>query len=80
MSSGTSKALLNGVPGKIIHCRRGVRQGDPLSPLLLNLVADALSAMLSRASSAGVIQGLVPHLVEGGLSHLQYADDTVILL
>jgi len=51
-----------------------------LSPLLFNLVANALSAMLSRASSARVIQGLVPHLVEGGLSHLQYADDTVILL
>jgi hypothetical protein len=43
-------------------------------------VADALSAMLSRACSAGVIQGLVPHLVTGGLSHLQYADDTIILL
>jgi hypothetical protein len=37
-----------------------IRQGDPLSPLLFNLVADALSAMLFRASSAGVIQSLVP--------------------
>jgi hypothetical protein len=36
--------------------------------------------MLSRASDSGIIQGLVPHLVEGGLTHLQYADDTVILL
>lgn len=26
------------------------------------------------------IQGLVPHLVDGGLTHLQYADDTIILL
>ena len=43
-------------------------------------MADALSAMLSRACAAGVIQGLVPHLVTGDLSHLQYADDTVILL
>jgi len=36
--------------------------------------------MLSIASDSGIIQGLVPHLVEGGLTHLQYADDTVILL
>ena len=27
-SSGTSSVLLNGVPRKVLHCRRGVRQGD----------------------------------------------------
>jgi hypothetical protein len=27
-----------------------------------------------------VIQGLVPNLIDGGLTHLQYADDTVIFL
>jgi hypothetical protein len=25
-------------------------------------------------------EGVIPHLVEGGLTHLQYADDTVIFL
>ena len=28
-SSATSAVLLNGVPGKVFHCKRGVRQGDP---------------------------------------------------
>jgi len=32
LSSGTSAVLLNGVPGKTFHCKRGVRQGT-LSPL-----------------------------------------------
>jgi len=32
--SGTSAILLNGVPGKVFHCKRGGRQADPLSPLL----------------------------------------------
>jgi hypothetical protein len=34
MESGTSSVMLNGVLGKTFHCRRGVRHGDPLSPLL----------------------------------------------
>jgi len=75
---GTVCIDLNGERGEFFRSFKGLRQGDPLSPLLFNLVADALSAMLSRASRAGVIQGLVPHLVDGGITHLQYADDTVL--
>lgn len=42
LSLGTSSVLLNGVPGKPVKCKRGVRQGDPLSPLLFALAADLL--------------------------------------
>lgn len=34
----------------------------------------------SSAKDACVIEGLVPHLVEGGLTHLQHADDTIIFM
>ena len=71
---------INGERGDFFRSFKGLRQGDPLSPLLFNLVADALSSMLSAAASAGDIEGLVPHLVEGGLTHLQYADDMIIFL
>lgn len=71
---------MNGERGEFFISFKVLRQGDPLSPLLLNLVADALSAMLTRAGKARVIHGLVPHLVDGGITHLQYADDTVLLL
>jgi len=42
LKTETSMVLLNGVPGKTFHCRRGVMQGDPLSPLLFVLAVDLL--------------------------------------
>jgi hypothetical protein len=39
--------------------------------------------MLSKGkkpSVAGHIRGLIPHLIEGVITHLQYADDTIIII
>uniref|UniRef100_A0A453KE83 Reverse transcriptase domain-containing protein n=1 Tax=Aegilops tauschii subsp. strangulata TaxID=200361 RepID=A0A453KE83_AEGTS len=45
------------------------------------MVVDALAVILDKAKSAGHIHGLVPHLVGGGgVSLLQYADDTIIMV
>lgn len=59
-SSGTSAVLLNGIPEKTFHCKRGVRQGDPLSPLLFILTADFLQSMINKAKDMGLLQLPIP--------------------
>jgi len=59
---------------------KGLRQGDPLSPLLFNLVADVFTKMLMKAGGAGLISGLLPEICPGGVISLQYADDTLLFL
>jgi hypothetical protein len=39
-----------------------------------------LTVIISRVKEAKQIKGVVPHLVDEGLSVLQYADDTIIFM
>lgn len=79
-TSGTSVALLNGVPGKVFHCKRGVRQGDPLSPLILVLAADFLQTILNSAQQQGLLSLPVILPYDHDFAILQYADDTLIFM
>jgi hypothetical protein len=56
LSSGTSQVLLNGVPSKPIKCRRGVRQGDPIYPLLFVLAADLLQSIINRTYNMNLLK------------------------
>jgi hypothetical protein len=39
-----------------------------------------LAILISRAKEDGQVDGLIPHLVDGGVSILQYANDTIIFM
>jgi hypothetical protein len=55
LQSATSSVLLNGIPGFTFKCKRGVRQGDPLSPLLFFLAADILQSLVNEAMNNGLL-------------------------
>jgi len=46
LSTASTKILLNGQPGRRICHARGLRQGDPLSPMLFVLVMEVLNRLL----------------------------------
>ena len=79
-SSSTSSILLNGVPGKVFHCKRGVRQGDPLSLLLYVLESNLLQSMINNARMQRILNLPIPLQHSQDFPVLQYTDDTLITM
>jgi len=78
LATSSTQVLLNGSPGeKIVH-RRGLRQGDPLSPMLFILVMDVLCYLVKKASEEGLLEPLARRNLQNRIS--LYADDVVIFL
>ncbi|XP_016192035.1 uncharacterized protein LOC107632911 [Arachis ipaensis] len=77
---GTSSMsmLINGSPSKPFKMERGLRQGDPLSLFLFVLVVDVLHRMFGEAIRNGRLSPLLVGREHVELSHLQFADDTVL--
>ncbi|KAL0443831.1 UNVERIFIED_CONTAM: putative mitochondrial protein, partial [Sesamum latifolium] len=57
---------------------RGLRQGDPLSPYLFLLCTESFSALLQSAEREGKIRGVEVCRGAPPISHLLFADDTLI--
>jgi hypothetical protein len=60
ISGGKTTISINGETGPYFRNKRGVRQGDPISPLLFDFVADELDAILTRAKGGWSYSGSFP--------------------
>ena len=75
---GSIGILLNGEDSSYFKTGNGLRQGDPLSPFLFNLVGDGLTQMLVKATNKGLVKGLLEDFRPRGIVSLQFADDTIL--
>ena len=56
---------------------RGLRQGDPLSPFLFNVVVEGLAELVQKARILGFYKGVNVGNEGLSISHLQFARDTL---
>jgi hypothetical protein len=81
ISTARFSILINGAPCGYFGSSRGVRQGDPLSPFLFDLVMEAFSRMINAIMSRGLISGFSVGSRDQTrvvVSHLLFADDTLV--
>ena len=75
--------LLNGCSTNFFKSSRGLRQGDPLSPFLFVIGMEAFSRLIYKAVMGGFLSDYKHRNRVGEeiiISHLLFADDTVIFL
>ncbi|KAK6164048.1 hypothetical protein DH2020_000912 [Rehmannia glutinosa] len=70
--------LINGQQGDTFYPSRGLRQGDPLSPYLFLFCAEAFSALIRKAELNGNLHGVRICRWAPSISHLFFADDSII--
>ncbi|KAE8778281.1 hypothetical protein D1007_48866 [Hordeum vulgare] len=76
LSTASTRVLINGHPGPPIDHAHGLRQGDPVSPMLFMTVIDVLNSMLLRAVDADLLHRLTTWHAASSIS--LYADDVVV--
>ncbi|XP_057489941.1 uncharacterized protein LOC130775950 [Actinidia eriantha] len=78
VSTARVSVLVNGFPGQQFQMRKGVRQGDSMSPFLFILAAEGLNWLPKSAKLLGSFSGLKMGVDGPMVAHLQFADGTLV--
>ena len=57
ISGGSVAIKVNDDVGNYFQTKKGLRQGDSISPMLFNIVADMLAVMIERAKVMAKLMG-----------------------
>ena len=77
LKSASVSILINGSPLADFIPQRGLRQGDPLAPLLFNIVVEGLNGMMREAMEKNLFRGFLVGRNNVKIRILQYAEDTI---
>ena len=78
VTSVSFSVLLNGDRLENFVPSRGILQGDPISPYLFLLAAEALSCLLKARNQLSVLNGIKVAPSAPVVSHLLFADDSLL--
>jgi hypothetical protein len=49
---------------------QSLRQGDPLSPILFNLVTEVLAILMTKAARKGLLKRVMSHIIPEEVTHI----------
>jgi len=80
ISTTSVSVLVNGSPIEEFSMKRGLRQGDPLSPFLFLIAAKGLNIMMNSLVENNLYldYGIRLHR-QNPITHLQFANDTLLI-
>lgn len=80
ISLASYSLLVNGTSTGLEKGQRGLRQGDPISPFLFNIVMEVLDCLVARAVEVEGLSGCKFRDEELSISILQFADNSLFFI